>query len=657
MNVSVRENEVCFFRYRNRLLAGVCLSVERGKARFVTSARDTVNVPVENVLLATGEMGQGGGAAAEWWARAEAQSAEMDLAEVWELVRDEGEVWLARDLADLYFGDAVPPDRLAALIVCLEQGRFFKADEAGYRPLAEAEVAERQEAEAREQAREAERALFQQWFLSGEEADVAPETLEDWVGRLKDYVLNGEQSAHVRWVERMSAGQANPRRAFTRLVAHGVWTVDENLDLIRNEAPIAFPEVVIRAADALSLDAHLEDGRRQDLTGVQVFTIDDETTTDMDDAVSVTAQEDGTYRVGVHITDVASLIPAGCELDREAVARGSSLYLPEQKIPMLPPQVSEGLGSLRPGEARLALSVLFDVAADGSVRHEDVAPSVVRCSEKLTYEQVDAILDTPSQALCGTMTALHRVAEVAWTERLQAGAISVDHPERKIRVTAEGQVEVTMRPRDSQSNMLVSELMVMANQAVARFCLAGDIPIVYRTQKAPDLSDVAETENEVLHRYRTLRQMRPAEMSMDPGPHGGLGLAVYCQASSPLRRFSDLAVQRQVVAALLGAPLPYTTEGIREVAFLAEERMREIVRMERRRERYWLLKYLSGFVGEEFEAMVLEAREREMRAEVLAYAFQTNARPSRPVTPGETIRLRLGRCDPWEDAISFTQVG
>jgi len=657
MNISVRENEICFFRYRNRLLAGVCLSVERGKARFATSAKDTVNVPVENVVLATGEMGQDGGAAARWWARAEAQSAEMDLAEVWELVQDEGEVWLVEDLADLYFDDAAPPNRLAALIVYLEQGRFFKADETGYRPLTEAEVAERQEAEAREQAREAERALFQRWFLAREDAGAAPETLEDWVGRLKDYVLNGEQSIHVRWVERMSGGQANARRAFARLVAHGVWGVDENLDLIRKEVPIAFPEVVVRAADALSLDAHLADSRRQDLTGMRIFTIDDETTADMDDAVSVTAQEDGTYRVGVHITDVASLIPAGSELDREAVARGSSLYLPEQKIPMLPPQVSEGLGSLRPGEPRLALSVLFDVAADGSVRRAEPVPSVVRCAEKLTYEQVDAILGMPSHALYGSMTALHQVAEAGWTERLQAGAISVDHPERKIRVTAEGQVEVTMRPRDSQSNMLVSELMVMANQAVAQFCLAGDIPIIYRTQKAPDLSEVAETENEVLHRYQTLRRMRPAEMSLDPGPHGGLGLAVYCQASSPLRRFPDLAVQRQAVAALLGEPLPYNAEGIREVAFLVGDRMREIVRLERRRERYWLLKYLSGFVGEEFEGMVLEAREREMRVEVTVYAFQTDARPGRPVTPGETIRLRLGRCDPWADAISFTQVG
>jgi exoribonuclease-2 len=406
----------------------------------------------------------------------------------------------------------------------------------------------------------------------------------------------------------------------------------------------------------VELDPLLEDGRRQDLTGLSVFTIDDALTTDMDDGVSVVLREDGTCQVGVHITDVAALIPAGSKLDREAAGRVSSLYFPEGKIPMFPPEISEALGSLCPDAPRLALSLCFDVAADGSVGGAEIAPSVICCREKLTYDRADAILDDPSHPLHASLSALHRVAEAHWVERMHAGAVALEHAERQIRVTPEGEIQVSMRHRDSRSNMLVSELMVMANVAVAQFCRDRQIPIVYRTQQGPDLSDLQDAASEIVQRYRILRRMPPATMGLEPGTHGGLGVEPYCQASSPLRRYVDLAVQRQVVAFLLGEPLPYDAEGMQEVLFQAGERVREINRLERRRERYWLFKYLEDFVGQDFEAVVLETWERGFYAEVPEYGFRAEVKPSRPVEPEEALTLRLSRCDPWEDRVSFTHL-
>ncbi len=650
-----QEGEIVFFRYRNRLLAGACLSVERGKARFATPTQGTVNVPVENVLLATGAVG-GGREAAAWWERAEAEGAEMDLEEVWDLVRDEGESWGVEGLGDFYFEDGVRPDRLAALLVHLEACPYFEASGETYRPMTEAEVAEVREAEARAQARAKEQALFQRWLLEGEEIEGSSPYLASWVDRLKDYALYGENSAHARWVERMSGRQADRRRAFDRLVGMEVWDENEHLDLIREEVPVDFPEVVLQTAGAVKLDALLEDDRRRDLTGLSVFTIDDAFTTDMDDGVSAVFREDGTCQVGVHITDVAALIPAGSELDREAAGRVSSLYFPERKIPMFPPGVSEVLGSLCPDAPRLALSLCFDVAADGSVGAAEILPSVICCREKLTYDRADAILDDSSHSLHVSLSVLHRAAEAHWVERMQAGAVALEHAERQIRVTPEGEIQVSMRHRDSRSNMLVSELMVMANVAVAQFCRDRQIPIVYRTQQGPDLSDLEDAAHETVQRYRILRRMRPATMSLDPGAHGGLGVEPYCQASSPLRRYADLAVQRQIGAFLLGDPLPYDVQGIEEVLFQAEERRRKIGRLERRRERYWLLKYLEAFAGQAFEAVVLEAWERRFVAEILDYTLQAEVKPSRPVEPEETVSLRLSRCDPWEDSISFIHV-
>jgi len=657
MPVPVQVNEIAFFRYRNRLLAGVCLSATRAKLRFAVSLREVVNVPADNLLLATGSSADDPRQAKTWWDRAVEESAEIDLEELWDLVGAEDEAWQAKDLGDLYYSGEVTPREIAALVVHLEGCPFFVPEGAGYRPRSEAEIAEHRAAQEREQAREEERALFGRWMRRDEEVDVPQSLLGRWTDRLSDYVLNGEQSPHARWVSRMCEDGADPKRVFERLVAHGLWEADEHLDLIRREVPLAFPPAVARSADELRLEALLGDTRRTDLRDLQVLTIDDASTTDMDDAVSAVLREDGSWQVGVHITDVASLISPNSELDNEAAARGSSLYFPDRKIPMLPPAVSADLGSLLPGEPRLTLSLLFEVEDDGTVGSCEPVLSVVRSAGKVAYDEADAILADPGHRLHTPLSFLHHVAEVAWTERLQAGAISVDHPERQVRLRADGQVEVVLAPRNSPADLLVSELMVTANSALAEFCRAREMPVAYRVQKEPDLSDLEETDNDILHRFRVLRRTRPASMSLEPGAHGSLGVPAYCQASSPLRRYGDLCVQRQVVAALLGEPLAYDAEEMRAICFQAEERMREAVRLERRRERYWFLKYLAGLVGETFQAVVLEPRGRDMIVEVVDYAFQSPARVSPSAEPGDVVEVRLGRCDPWEDRIAFTQVG
>ncbi|MDE3000787.1 MAG: RNB domain-containing ribonuclease [Gemmatimonadota bacterium] len=652
--MGIAENEIAFFRYRNRLMAGACLSSRGGKARFATAPKETVITPVENVLLRTGETAGGWKGAVEWMSRAEAGSEGIDLEVAWELVRDDADVWTAQGLADLYFGKNVTTEQLAALLFRLERDLYFEAERrgGGYRALSDEEVHARRAAAAREAARIEEMARFQHWFY--ESGKASPESVGRWVSRLKDYVLNREKSVRTGWVERMAGARVDPRIVFNRLVRDGVWGPDEHLDLIRAEAPVAFPAAVIDAADGLRLAPLLDDRRRRDLTDLPVYAIDDAATTDMDDGVSVLTRADGTRHVGVHITDVAGLVPLDSETDREAASRVSSLYFPDRKIPMFPEALSSDLGSLRPGEPRLALSQLFEVSAEGTVESVDIVPSVIRCREKLSYEAVDGILEDPSHSLHGDLSALHAVAEWHCMERLHNGAIDVEHPNRRIGITADGEIEFSLQDGRSPANLLVSEMMVMANVATARYCLDRNIPVVYRTQAAPDLAEFSDVENEVLRRYRVLRRMRRASMSLTPDRHGGLGVAAYCQATSPLRRYTDLAVQRQVAAFLLDRPLPYDNERIQRVVFEAEERVRSLIRIERQRERYWLLRYLQGRIGDVFEAVALEARDRTMRVEVLEIAFQTDIRPPVNVSPGDSVSVRLGRCDPWLGDIAFS---
>jgi len=212
---------------------------------------------------------------------------------------------------------------------------------------------------------------------------------------------------------------------------------------------------------------------------------------------------------------------------------------------------------------------------------------------------------------------------------------------------------VQMRPRNSRADLLVSELMVMANAEIARACAEADVPLLYRVQHTPDLSDIPTTDHEQLHRYRVLTKMKPANTSREPGPHGGLGMSPYSQASSPLRRFMDLVVQRQFVALITDQEPSYTRDDLTELHGQIDARMRLIGQLERRRNRYWLYRYFTPMRGREFDALVLDTRDRNCRVELLDYALHTDVRLTRDVTPGEMLSVRLTRVEAWADDIQF----
>ncbi|MDP6778936.1 MAG: hypothetical protein QGI83_19440, partial [Candidatus Latescibacteria bacterium] len=241
---TIQDNEIVFFRYRSRLLAGICHSESGGKIRFSTPGQGSVSVPAENVLLVTGETASDPKGAARWWSTAAEDGQDIDLEEVWDLVRDEGEAWPLEGISELYYDGEATTRQLAALIVHLEDSRYFEARKEVYHPLSEDQAAQRREAEAREAARAEERERFRAWFNgTGGSDDPGP-----WLSRLQDFVLKGEKSAHAQWVRRMADEEVAPRGVFERRVAEGVWDADEHLDLIRKDVPIDFPAAVLQTA-------------------------------------------------------------------------------------------------------------------------------------------------------------------------------------------------------------------------------------------------------------------------------------------------------------------------------------------------------------------------------------------------------------------------
>ena len=490
-----------------------------------------------------------------------------------------------------------------------------------------------------------------------------------------DYTRSGLVKGLLNRMER-KAGNLQ-RLAFDVLVSCGNFSPDEPLELIRDDIRESFSDDALAAAEAVDQGELLDDAGRIDLTGVQTITIDDADTQDRDDALSFErlADEAGGvsgYRVGVHITDAGALIPRGSALDEEANLRMASLYLPDRKIPMLPTAVSHGKGSLEVGERRAAMSLLAEVSAEGEVLQCEVKPSVIASDAALSYDEANSAISDGNHSYNEMLSGLHLLSQELKARREAAGAVGIDRAELLIKIIGQDDVLVSVVERNSPAREMVAEYMVLCNSLLASFCSERDIPAAYRCQTAPDLSDLGaglppgvDIGEGPLRQYLMMRRFAPADTRTAPAPHGGLGVPAYIQATSPLRRYPDMVMQRQIAHYLsTGEPL-YSVEDITSVAGRADVQLRAMGKLEDERRRYWLLKYFklrmekasSEEDGLLFEAVVLENQpRRSAMLELADYPFRVRARLPDAALPGETVTLRLHSVDLWEKRANFIHV-
>jgi len=376
--------------------------------------------------------------------------------------------------------------------------------------------------------------------------------------------------------------------------------VDVEVVLRHYDIPHRFPDDVLAAAAGLPADPEPADWQgRDDLRRQVVVTIDGETARDFDDAVSIERRPDQTFRLGVHIADVAHYVAAGSALDQEALLRGTSVYYPERVIPMLPEGLSNGLCSLRPGVPRLTLSVFLDIDRDGAVVARRFAESVIQSTRRLTYGEVRRLLEEPAAGddaqygpvlhalrdmrdLCG---ALHEA-------RARRGSLDFDLPEGNVELDTDGTVVGILAYERNVAHRLIEEFMIAANEAVAYELVRRDCPGLYRVHDAPGIERLAElaellrplgielaggrtAEREpadladlppaalqaVLEQIEgrpdepflsalVLRTMQRASYSPECRGHYALASPFYTHFTSPIRRYPDLVVHRRLKALL-----------------------------------------------------------------------------------------------------------
>ena len=472
---------------------------------------------------------------------------------------------------------------------------------------------------------------------------------------------------------------------------------------------LEFPEPVLLEADEVSVikDEDLEG--RLDLTDKTIITIDGEDTKDIDDAVSVEKTDLG-YRLGVHISDVSNYVKPGSPLDKEAYARGTSVYLADRVIPMLPVKLSNDICSLNEGVLRLTMSVIIDFDNEGNVLSSSFYKSYIKSTNRMTYSNVRLLIEEKPKELCEKYAHLHPMLNNMYELYLllaqktaERGSIDFNIPEAKAVFDKNGKtIDIVLR-ESSFANKIIEEFMVAANSAVAKYLWENKkIPAIYRVHDDPDserlentlnfiynigyeraydlhgiISQAKGTAHEAAVSTMLLRSMAKAMYSHKNDGHYGLGLDYYCHFTSPIRRYPDLVCHRALKSAIENDNRMINTlkSFVPEAAVQCSERENAAAMCERDTLDIKKAEYMEAFVGQDFEGVISSVTgfgffvmlpntiEGLVRLETLRddyYIFNektlslTGERSGHTFTIGDNVKVKLAAASKVSRRIDFT---
>ena len=427
---------------------------------------------------------------------------------------------------------------------------------------------------------------------------------------------------------------------------------DKGLDILtiikKYGLPEEFPPKVQAFASGIDEEIPLKEyKRRKDLRDVRMVTIDGEDAKDLDDAVSIERLDNGRYRLGVHIADVSHYVREKNPLDKEALKRGTSVYLIDRVIPMLPKKLSNGICSLNPKVDRLTLSCIMDIDSSGKVLDHEIVESVIRTNERMTYTDVTKILkdNDPElskryEYLLDDFKAMEELCNILYKKRTKRGAIDFEFEESKIILNEFGK-PIDIKPYEREiANRIIEEFMLVCNETVAEHMFWSHLPFVYRIHEDPDEEKLEKFREfiynlgyivkwngevkprnlqEILEKVRgkkeetvvstlLLRSMMRAKYSPECVGHFGLAAKYYCHFTSPIRRYPDLQIHRIIKEFINGkidddrskkltALVDYAARQSSETENIATEAEREVDDLKK-------AEYMLDRIGEEFEGIV-----------------------------------------------------
>jgi exoribonuclease-2 len=570
------------------------------------------------------------------------RSAELDLELLWQVAQEQSRSFSAVELADLFFGRKSNAAASVMLEALLNDRTYFVRRHMDFVPRTPEQVERLRIQNDRIRARSDDYRKIQKHLrdaLIGAEkppADEAAALIEE----LSRYLKNPfTRSRDMTQMLSQAAPDVDPAEAAFEI-------------LERLGAPLRVPRFAFIAglkdefSDAMMKEAvEAVPGPRAISDSGYAVTVDDEDTIEVDDALSCEPLADGGVRVRVHIALVADFVVKGGAMDREAASRATTVYLPETTIRMLPDPISCRAASLIEGEERPVMTTDVRLSADGELLDASIYPARIPIMRRLDYDMVDRILEseTDIDETAATVSRLNAAAVKLRERRRTAGAVLVQRREAKVRVHGDD-VEITVLDNASPGRTLVAEFMVLSNFVAARYAAANRIPIIYRVQPQVGGGDMAS--------------MRP-RLSLHPEYHAGIGLDFYAQLSSPIRRYADLVLQRQLLGALANrgheTPPIYNVDELLAVLAGAENAEASGRELERRAKRYWILRYLERH-AQDGPLLAYVAREGQS-AELVDFTVRGTLHNA-PTLPNQMpILVQVSRVDPLRGWLAFDFVG
>ncbi len=444
-------------------------------------------------------------------------------------------------------------------------------------------------------------------------------------------------------------GKKNPEGKIIEILGHANDPGVDILSIIKGfDLPLEFSERVLNQAERVAKDVSAADmAGRCDLRDLLMVTIDGEDAKDLDDAVSLYEDEEG-YHLGVHIADVTNYVQENSALDREALKRGTSVYLVDRVIPMLPHALSNGICSLNEKVDRLALSCLMTIDKKGNVISHKITESVICVNKRMSYTQVNRILtegdaefESENPLLVPMFFKMQELADILRQKRHKRGSIDFDFPEAKIILDKEGHpIEIKAYERNVATK-LIEDFMLIANETIAEHFFWLESPFVYRTHDYPDpdkieklrlfiqnygytlkvskdevhpkelqklLGSIEGTKEELMISRLTLRSMKQAKYGTECSGHFGLACQYYCHFTSPIRRYPDLQIHRIIKETLRGKMtadrIAHYRSILYEVSQHSSQAERRAEEAERETDKKKKAEYMEGHIGECFEGVV-----------------------------------------------------
>ena len=431
--------------------------------------------------------------------------------------------------------------------------------------------------------------------------------------------------------------------------------------------PYEFPEPVLDEARSISQEIDKKKiNNRLDLRDEEIFTIDGEDAKDLDDAVCVTKNEDGTYTLGVHIADVSNYVKSGSKLDKEAITRGTSIYLMDRVIPMLPKELSNGICSLNEGKDRFALSVIMTIDVNGKVISSDIKKTVISVTRRMNYHDVSAILEYADCKESGNdvdkasekvakkyekyiehFIKMRELKDILKARRDRNGSLNLDIPESKIILDENGMAIDVKKYDYTEANEIIEQFMLTANETVAEKFYWLQAPFIYRVHEVPDMEKIAElnkflfnlgykikgikkdnkdsvhpkafaqvldeikgTPEEKVVSNLVLRTLKVAKYEKENKGHFGIASKCYCHFTSPIRRYPDLFIHR-VISSYLEADYNIDErlkekyeEQCAKYADRSSEREKIAQKVERDSEDIKKAEYMQDKVGDVYDGIV-----------------------------------------------------